>query len=96
MARQRVDVDVSQDPALLELAREVQRTGGTIVLSAKGEALARVSPATPSRRPRSGKRTSADDPIWNIVGMGRSGQPANVSEHVDEFLTAFELSGNQP
>ncbi len=28
----------------------------------------------------------ADDPLWDIVGMGSSGGPGDVSENVDKYL----------
>ena len=96
MNHEALSVDVSGNPELLSLAQEVKQSGRPRVLRTDGEALARVSPMpTRQRRPR-GKRTSADDPIWDIVGMGRSGEPSNVSEHVDEFLAAQEVANNHP
>ena len=97
MTREAQPLDVSQNPALLAFAREVKRSGMPRLLRADGEALVRVSPIRAAARSRKGERTSADDPIWNIVGMGRSeGGPSDVSEHVDEFLAEWEVSQNRP
>jgi len=95
MTHETITIDVSGNPELLSFAQEVQRSGTTRVLSTDGEALARISPITPRKRVPRGKRTSAADPIWEIVGMGRSGEPSNVSERVDEFLADWEVGQNR-
>jgi excisionase family DNA binding protein len=33
-----------------------------------------------------GKRTSADDPLWNIVGIGESAEPTDIAAHKLEYL----------
>jgi hypothetical protein len=97
MTREAQPFDVSQNPELLSFAREIKRSGTPRLLSADGEELVRVSPIRATRRSLKGKRTSADDPVWHIIGMGRSvGGPSNVSEHVDEFLAEWEVSQNRP
>lgn len=91
---QRNSFDLSQYPELLAFAQEVKRSGTPRVLSSNGEELVRVSPITTRKRRPRGKRTSAADPIWDIIGMGQSGEPSNVSEHVDEFLATWEVANN--
>jgi len=92
MTREAQPIDISHDPTLLAFAREIKRSGVPRLLRADGEELVRVSPIRASTRSRKGKHTTADDPIWNIVGMANSGEPSDVSEHVDEYLAAWEMS----
>lgn len=90
-------MDVSRMPDVLALAEQVKRTKTPrILIKADGEELVRVMPAPAKPRRGRGKRTSASDPIWDVVGMGRSeAGPTNVSEHVDEFLAEWEVSHNR-
>ena len=44
-------------------------------------------------KPR-GKRTSADDPLWKIVGMARSKGTGDVSENVDKYLAEVYLANH--
>jgi hypothetical protein len=33
-----------------------------------------------------------DDPLWNLVGIGRTAEPTNVAKHKDEYLAdAFDI-----
>ncbi len=91
-------MDVSQLPDVLALAEQVKQTKTPrILVRADGEELARVTPANARPHRATGKRTAANDPIWDIIGMGSSiGGPSNVSEHVDEFLAECEVSQNRP
>ena len=53
--------------------------------------------AKPQRRVPRGKPTSADDPLWSIVGIGRSDGPADVSTNKHQYLAeAYEahISGD--
>lgn len=96
MPQENVVVDVSQQPELLALARQVQRTGQQVMLLTDGEELARVTPARGSARHPRNARTSANDAFWDIVGMFDSGEPSVVSEQVDAVLAAWEVEGNRP
>lgn len=98
MAHEAQRMDVSHLPEVLALAERVKRSNTPrILVSADGEPLARVTPATTKPRRLRGKRTSPNDPIWNIVSMGRSqAGPTDVSAHVDEFLAEWEVSPQRP
>ncbi len=55
-----------------------------------------VTPVQPKEEPRMGsallgKPTSADDPLWNIVGLAESRGPGDVAEHVDDYLAEAYL-----
>lgn len=50
-----------------------------------------VIPVKPKEEPRMGSPvrgtpTSADDPLWNIVGIAESEGRGDVAEHVDNYL----------
>lgn len=96
MQRETILVDISEQPELLAIARQVNGTGKQVVLLTDGEELARVFPARGSTPRQRGRRTFADDPFWNIVGMFASGERTAASEHVDEVLAAWEAERNRP
>lgn len=93
MVHEAIPLDVSELPELRAFAERVNRSGARYELRSGGEALATVAPAA-SRRHREGKRTSADDPIWDIVGMAQSAELSDVSAHVDDYLTAAEFDAS--
>src|SRR5437762_5439367 len=68
MAHEVRQIDITNNPDMLRVAKEVRESrGARVVLRADGEALAEIKPlGKRSRLPR-GKRTSPDDPIWNII-----------------------------
>jgi hypothetical protein len=44
-----------------------------------------------SDRIRAGRATSVSDPLWRIVGIGRSADPTDVRRYKDEYLAdAFD------
>lgn len=98
MAHKAQAMDVSRLPDVLSLAEQVKRTKTPrILIRADGEELARLVPPKQRTPKPTGKRITADDPIWDIVGMGSSaGGLSNVSEHVDEFLAEWEVSQHRP
>ena len=40
------------------------------------------------------QRPVEEDPIWEVVGIGRGGAPYDVSERVDEFLYSVQREDN--
>lgn len=42
----------------------------------------------------SGQPFTMDDPLWNIVGMGRSGEPTNIADRKDEYIADAILAAN--
>lgn len=93
MAKAVVHVDISDDVDLLQLAQEVQAMNEPRVLRHEGADLAILAPVKRRRR-SSGKATSADDTLWNIVGMGSSEGPTDVSGNKYEYLSdAYESKG---
>jgi hypothetical protein len=82
-------LDISNLPELLRIAQEVRDTNEPRLLRREREDLAILTPAKGARRrppvPR-GKPTSAADPLWSIVGIGRSTGPTDVSSHKHKYL----------
>jgi hypothetical protein len=88
-------IDISDIPELLTLAHEVRSTNEPAVLQQDREDVAMLTPITPvAKRSARGKPTSADDPLWNLVGIGHSGQ-GDVSEHTHQYLAEAYLHRKQ-
>ncbi|MBI3942277.1 MAG: hypothetical protein HY326_04625 [Chloroflexi bacterium] len=84
-------VDISNMPELLRLAEEVRDTGEPRVLRRDSEDLAIMTPVKPTptkpRKSRSRRNVfTPDDPLWNIVGIGHSEGPGDVSENKHKYL----------
>jgi excisionase family DNA binding protein len=48
-----------------------------------------VTPVQPNHQPDNslkGQPFTFDDPLWDIVGIGRSKEPTNIAEHKDDYL----------
>ena len=63
------------------------------------EAVERLPAAVVPRRARArgtlkGKPTSEDDPLWNIVGIGRSAGPSDVSANKKKYLAEAYTTKN--
>jgi hypothetical protein len=87
MARELKRIDITNVPELLRIAEEVQASQEPRVLRRDSEDLAVVRPIKPSRRRvPPGRATGAKDPLWSIVGIGRSEGPTDISENVDKYL----------
>jgi hypothetical protein len=87
MARELKLIDVGDEPDLLRIAQEVKNTGEARLLMSGGEELALITPVAPAKpsRPKRGPLT-ADDPLFDLIGTGRSGVPGGVSGKKHEHL----------
>ena len=87
MAKELKPIDISDSPELLRLAEEVKRSREPRVLVREAEELAEVRPV-PARRKRSakGRPVTEDDPLFRLIGVGRSGIPGGVSGKKHEYL----------
>jgi hypothetical protein len=84
-------IDISRMPELLQLAHEVRATNEPAILQQEREDLAMLTPIHPvARRRVGGKPTSADDPLWNLVGIGHSGR-GDISENTHKYLAEAYL-----
>lgn len=84
-------IDISGVPELVRLAEEVRATNQPRVLQRNGEAIAVIAPVAPktatrAARVRRGKPTHAGDPLWQIVGIGRSDGPTDVASNKHKYL----------
>jgi hypothetical protein len=85
MSKELKHIDASQLPDLLRIAEEVRRTKEPRLIRRNGQDLAVVSPVSPTNRPTT-RATSKDDPLWNIVGIGRSKGPTDTSANKHRYL----------
>jgi hypothetical protein len=88
MARELTPIDISAMPDLLRIAEEVRDTNQPRLLRRAGEDVAMVTPVKRRSTRARGKPTSADDPLWNIVGIadGPDDGVTDVSENKHRYL----------
>jgi hypothetical protein len=87
MAERISTTDVTNLPDALQIAQEVKTTKQPQVLSCYGEEIAVVWPLPqPATRSRKGRAFTKDDPLFKLIGIGKSGIPGGVSGHKHEFL----------
>jgi hypothetical protein len=95
MANEPKRIDISSIPELLRIAQEVQRTNESAVLQQESEDLAMLTPIKPvAKRSIRGKPTSADDPLWKLVGIGHSGR-SDISANTHQYLADAYLHHKQ-
>jgi hypothetical protein len=88
-------IDISGIPELLSIAQEVRNTNEPHILQQEREDLAMLTPITPvAKRSVRGKPTSADDPLWKLVGIGHSGR-GDISENTHKYLAEAYLHRKQ-
>ena len=93
MARALKRIDISRYPELLKLVEQARSANEPVMLHGDKEDVAILRPLkrpAKQRIPR-GRPTSADDPLWKIIGMARSEGPGDVSENVDKYLAEAYL-----
>jgi excisionase family DNA binding protein len=49
----------------------------------------RPEPAKPAKRAPAGRPTSADDPLWNIVGIASTAEPTDASKKHEYLADAY-------
>jgi hypothetical protein len=89
MAKPLKPIDISAVPALLRIVEEATASGEAYVLTRAGEELAVLTPVKARRarrRPRKSGVITEDDSLWNIVGMGESEGPGDISENKHKYL----------
>ena len=86
MAKELKRIDISSVPELLSLVQEVRSTNEPRILQEESEDVALLSPIKPvTKRRARGKPTTADDPLWKLVGIGHSGK-GDISENKHTYL----------
>jgi hypothetical protein len=84
-------IDISRIPELLSIAQEVRSTNESRILQQEREDLAMLTPITPvAKRSVRGKPTSADDPLWKLIGIGHSGK-GDISANTHQYLAEASL-----
>jgi len=89
MAKQVKPIDIGAVPDLLRIVEEANATGETYVLTRAGEELAVLTPVKAPRDKRSRRKSgiiTKDDSLWNIVGMGQSEGPGDVSQNKHRYV----------
>ncbi|MGI8550292.1 MAG: hypothetical protein ACR2PL_05750 [Dehalococcoidia bacterium] len=78
--------------ALQRVLDEVRETRRSHIIRADGEDIVVIAPV-PKRSPsRRSKRTSADDPFWKLIGIGRSEGPGDISSNKQKYLIEAKMS----
>ena len=86
MAKELKRIDIGSIPELLKLVQEVRTTNESAVLQQESEDVALLSPIKPvTKRRARGQPTSADDPLWKLVGIGHSGR-GDISANKHQYL----------
>lgn len=86
MASDQTPFDISRIPAIAEIAADVRRTKTPRLLT-DGEAepvILMLLPSKPRRRKTGVLR--ANDPLFGLIGIGRSGIPGGISGKKHEAL----------
>ena len=90
MAKELKAIDISAVPDLLRIVEQVNATGEACVLTRAEEELAVLTPVKVAERTRRPRRKTGiitkDDSLWNIVGIGRSEGPGDISENKHKYL----------
>jgi hypothetical protein len=95
MAKEPKRIDISRIPELLSIAQEVRSTNKPTVLQQDSEDVAMLTPLTPvAKRRIRGQPTSADDPLWKLIGIGQSGK-GDISENKHKYLVEAYLHRKQ-
>ena len=95
MAKEPRHIDISSIPELLKLVQEVRQTNEPTILQEEREDVAKLTPLKPATKKRvRSKPTTADDPLWKLVGIGHSGK-GDVSANKHKYLAEAYLPHKQ-
>ena len=88
MARVVKHIDIGDSPDLLRVVEEVQASNEPRILRHAQEDVAILRPIKQSARRRvpKGRPTSADDPVWKLVGIGASKGAGDISTNKHAYL----------
>jgi hypothetical protein len=87
MAREIRSIDVSNMPELLRLAEEIGTSQEGMVLRRNNQDLAVIMPVPRrSTAPSKAKPVTHEDPLFGLIGIGKSGIAGGVSEKKHKYL----------
>jgi hypothetical protein len=88
--------DIQDASSLLRIIEEVRATGEPCVLRRGHEEIAQITPlkAEPRKR-RKGRGLTPNDPLLDIIGIGKSDIPTDIAANKAEYL-AHAYEGNRP
>ncbi|MSQ15000.1 MAG: hypothetical protein EXR50_03950 [Dehalococcoidia bacterium] len=83
-------IDIAHIPELLRLAEEVKKSNGRLtqltILTMDGEDVLEVKPAKAARKSHANRGIlTKDDPLFSIIGIGRSGV-GDISSNKHKYL----------
>ena len=81
-------IDIGDSPDLLRLVEDIRASNSPRVLQRDNVDVAIIRPlkrAASTRIPR-GRPARADDPLWQLVGVGESEGPGDVSTQKHSYL----------
>jgi hypothetical protein len=95
MAKEPRHIDISSIPELQKIAQEVRQTNEPSILRQESEDVAMLTPLKPGAKKRvRSKPTTADDPLWQLVGIGHSAT-GDVSANKHQYLAEAYLPHKQ-
>ena len=95
MAKEPRHIDISRIPELPKLVQEVRQTNEPSILREESEDVAMLTPLKPvTKRGVRSKPTTADDPLWKLVGIGHSGK-GDISANKHKYLADAYLHHKQ-
>ncbi|HEY7060737.1 MAG TPA: hypothetical protein VII06_04605 [Chloroflexota bacterium] len=88
MSEYAISVDVTTSTELKRVAEQVRRTRQPVPLTQGGEVIAVVQPVPKGSRKQRPAKRAAPSNAWltNLIGLGASDGPGDVSENVDHYL----------
>lgn len=99
MEKEMKQTDISHLPEIVRLAEEVQQTQMPQLLKRGDQELAVVSPVEPVPKPKARRLSRpqlSNDWILNIIGLGSSEGPTDVSENKHKYLAEAYYSEFNP
>jgi hypothetical protein len=99
--KREAQIDISDNPELLQLAEAVRKAGKPTVLRRGSESIAVLSPieqvgASRKRAPQRSMMASPNAWLDSLVGIARSEDRANVSANVDKYLADAAYAESHP
>ncbi|MSQ14831.1 MAG: hypothetical protein EXR50_03085 [Dehalococcoidia bacterium] len=89
-------VNISSIPELLRLAKEVEDSGEPCILQINHEDIVQITPLKPKTKQRAKVRLmTRDDPLSNLIGIGESEEPEDVSSNIHKYVAEAYLHHNK-